>query len=197
MRSRVLAAVLALVSVAAVPVRAQNWIEFADKNEQFGVNLPGAPTVRDETYQSWRGATLPARVYSVADGPRRYSVTVVNYQKAPIAGDAGVTDVLGSIAWAAWNVRKWPGIEIRYDAYAQSDRIEGHEIYLVNADRSQTNVAIYLHASRLYILEATVPAGSPPAVQFQQSLEIYDEQGVRVRYRIDVDRNRTRIPADQ
>ena len=64
---------------------------------------------------------------------------MVNYSKLVAAkGDAETTDVLGSIAWAAWNVRKRPGIQITYDAYAQADRIEGHEIYLVNPDKSQT-----------------------------------------------------------
>lgn len=185
---------VAIALILATPVYAQTWIEFVDKAERFGVNLPGTPDVHDLSYRSWRGATVPARVYTVKDGARSYSVTVVNYQTVTDKGDLGVTDVLGSIAWAAWSVRKRPGVEITYDAYAQADRIEGHEIYLVNTDRTQTRVGIFLHASRLYILEATVPAGSPPPLQFQQSLEIFDAEGVRVRYRIDADRNRTRVP---
>ena len=52
-----------------------------DKAERFGVNLPAKPEVREIPYTSWRGAMLPARVYTVKDGPKRYSVTVVNYQK--------------------------------------------------------------------------------------------------------------------
>ena len=182
-----------LVSASFASAFAADWTEFVDKAERFGVNLPGAPDVRESTYKSWRGAVLPAKVYTVKDGARSYSVTVVNYQTVTDSGDLGTTDVLGSIAWAAWSVRKRPGVEIKYDAYAQADRIEGHEIYLVNPDKTQTNIGIFLHASRLYILEANVPAGSPPALQFQQSLEIFDAKGVRVRYSIDADRNRTRV----
>jgi hypothetical protein len=189
------AAMVVLSFILAAPAYAQDWIEFTDKAERFGVNLPGKPEIHEMPYTSWRGAKLTARVYTVKDGPRSYSVTVVNYPSPPGATrDADVTDVLGSIAWAAWNVRMRPGITITYDAYAQADRIEGHEIYLVNADKTQTRVGIFLHARRLYILEATVPAGSPPPLEFQQSLEIFDENGVRVRYDIDADRNRTRVP---
>ncbi len=183
-----------LVGALVAPASAADWTEFVDKAERFGVNLPGKPDVRDITFTSWRGAVVPAKVYTVKDGPRSYSVTVVNYETVAVTGVAGVTDVLGSIAWAAWNVRKRPGIEITYDAYTEADHIEGHEIYLVNPDKSRTNIGIFLHASRLYILEANVPAGSPPALQFQQSLYIFDEQGVRVRYEIDVNRTRKRVP---
>jgi hypothetical protein len=179
--------------VAVVPAYAQDWIEFQDKAERFGVNLPGKPEVTNITYATWRGAMLPAKVYTVKAGPRTYSVTVVNYERLAAKSDGDTTDILGSIAWAAWNVRKRPGVQINYDAYAQADRIEGHEIYLVNPDKSQTRVGIFLHAKRLYILEANVPAGSPPPLQFQQSLEIFDDQGVRVRYDIDADLNRTRV----
>jgi hypothetical protein len=182
---------------AAPAVAQQNWIEFVDKAERFGVNLPGTPQVHETPYTSWRGAMLTARVYTVKDGPRSYSVTVVNYAKVADAQDVDVTDVLGSIAWAARSVRTRPGVEITYDAYAQADRIEGHEIYLVNPDKTRTMVGIFMHARRLYILDATVPAAGPPPLQFQQSLEIFDEKGVRVRYEIDVDRNRTRVPAGQ
>ena len=190
---KVAALMIAWVMGSLAPAFAAEWTEFQDKAERFGVNLPGKPEIREIMYKTWRGAVLPAKAYSVKDGPRSYSVTVVNYQKVTDTGDAGTTDVLGSIAWAAWNVRKRPGVEIKYDAYAQADRIEGHELYLGNPDKTQTSIGIFLHASRLYILEATVPAGSPPALEFQQSLEIFDDKGLRVRYEIDVEHNKRRI----
>jgi hypothetical protein len=182
-----------LVVAGGVPAYGQDWEEFVDKSEFFGVNLPGKPEVRVITYASWRGAMLPAKVYSVSNARGTYSVTVVNYSGLAGRSDGDTTDILGSIAWAAWNVRKRPGVQINYDAYAQADRIEGHEIYLVNPDKTQTRIGIFLHAKRLYILEANVPAGAPPPLQFQQSLEIFDEKGVRVRYDIDSDLNRKRV----
>jgi hypothetical protein len=39
-----------------------------------------------------------------------------------------------------------------------------------------------MHQNRLYIFEATVPAGAPPPALFQQSLGFLDKDGVRVRY---------------
>jgi hypothetical protein len=53
---------------------------------------------------------------------------------------------------------------------------------LTNADRSRTFFAIHLHESRLYILEATVPAGYPEPGLFQQSLRFLDKDGNAIRY---------------
>jgi len=174
----------ALILFISGPSFAQDWIEFADQAERFSVNFPGEPTVQATTYKSEDGGTLPARVYTAQEGPRRYSITVVNY-----AGTDG-TVVRGSIAWAAWNFRKRGG-EVTYDAFAQVDRIEGHQLQITNADKSRTFVAIHLHARRLYILEATVPPGSPPPGDFQVSLGILDEKGNRIRYDLDADGNRS------
>ncbi len=164
---------------------AQGWIVYVDRAERFSVNFPGEPTVQDLTYMSQRGDTLPARLYTAQEGPRRYSITVVNYADAD-----SVVDVRGSIAYAAWNFRKRGG-EVTYDAFAQVDRIQGHQLQITNADQSRTFVAIHLHARRLYILEATVPPGTPPPVDFQISLYILDEEGKRIRYNLDHDGNRT------
>lgn len=180
----VLALVFTSVSAVVDPASAQGWIEYVDQTERFGVTLPGQPAIHEITYTSWRGATLPARVYTVEDGARRYSVTVVSYASAE-----NETDVLGSIAHEAWSVRKRGG-EITYDAYAQADRIAGHELYVTNTDESLTMVGIFLHARRLYILEATVPPGAPPPLLFQQSLQVFDEKGERIRYELDADGQR-------
>jgi hypothetical protein len=37
----------------------------------------------------------------------------------------------------------------------------------------------------LYILEATVPQGAAPPLEFQMSLSILDEEGKRVRFEVD------------
>ena len=89
----------------------------------------------------------------------------------------------------AWKVRRRGG-EITYDAFAQTDRIAGHELYITNADESRTLVRLFLHAKRLYILEATVPRGAPPPLLFPQSLQILDEKGDRIRYQVDADGQR-------
>jgi hypothetical protein len=182
---RLIGATIASIVFLSAPAVAQDWIDYVNRAERFSVNFPRQPAVQEITYTSQRGRTLPARVYTVQDGQRRYSVTVINY-----AIDTDVTDTRGSIAYAAWNIRKRGG-EITYDAYAQVDRIEGHELHITNPDKSLTFAAIHLHARRLYILEATVPQGSGAPLEFQNSLSILDEDGNHVRYEIDADGQRT------
>jgi len=71
---------------------------------------------------------------------------------------------------------------VTYDAWHYIDLVAGHQLQLTNADRSRTFASIYLHDSRLYILEATVSSGAPPPGLFQQSLKFLDEEGNGVRY---------------
>jgi len=168
---------------------AQDWIEYVDRTERFGVNFPGQPTVKETTFKSEDGGALPAKVYTAKGALGVYSITVVNYAKAD------VTIWRGSMAWAAWQFRKRGG-EVTYDAFAQTDRIEGHQLQITNADKSRTFVAVHPHARRLYILEATAPAGYPPPSDFPQTLGILDENGNRIRYNLDADGNRTNRVGD-
>ena len=63
------------------------------------------------------------------------------------------------------------------------DRVEGHQLQLTNnGDKSRTFASIYMHENRLYIAEATVPAGYPEPGFFQQSLGWLDENGRGIRY---------------
>jgi hypothetical protein len=104
---------------------------------------------------------------TAADGP-------VNYQYWRI-------DVIASVAYAATQFRN-RGSEVTYDAWHHIERVYGHQLNLTNPDNSRSYVGIYLHKDRLYIVEATVPDGSPPQGHFQQSLGFNDEDGVRIRY---------------
>jgi hypothetical protein len=179
---RIVAAVAAFLLPTSV--LAQEWTEYIDRTERFSINFPGQPTIRDTTYPPQRGAPVPARVFTVQAGRARYSVTVVN-----LATVVQPSDVKGSVSWEAWNFRKRGG-EITYDAFAQVDRIDGHQLHITNSDKSLTVVGIFVHARRLYILEADVPPDTPGAVHFQQSLMILDEDGKRIRYELDADGNR-------
>jgi hypothetical protein len=185
--------VTVVVTLLSVPLAAsafaQDWIEYRDRVDRFGVDMPRQPSIQEIAYTSWRGHKMPARIHSVQDGASRYSVTVVNY-----ASDTDVTDVLGSIAFAATNFRKRGG-EVTFDAYQQVDRIPGHELHIRNADGSVTYIEINLFERRLYILEATVPRNAAPPLEFQMSLSILDESGNRIRFELDANGNRTsRVP---
>ena len=167
----------------------QEWGEYVNRPEKFVVVFPGQPMIQDTTFESEFELALPAKVFSAQSGPSQYKITVVDYK------DAEVGDVRGSVAWAAWQIRKRGG-EITHDGFNANDRIEGHQLHIVNNNNTRTLVAIHQYARRLYILEATTPADYPPGAEFQQSLVILDEKGERVRYDLDEWGNRTeRVPS--
>ena len=58
----------------------------------------------------------------------------------------------------------------------------GRQLQLTNSDKSRTFVSIYMHYNKLYVMEATVPAGYPEPGLFQQSLGWLNEQGNGIRY---------------
>ena len=174
---------------------AQRWVEFTNEFDRFAIEFPpGGPEIREIAYESEYGAVFPARVYSSEDEAGRYSVTVVDYTDArrihaertnTTSADDGslywAVDVLGSISFAAWNIRKRGG-EITYDAFHYIQRVAGHQLQITNSDRSRTFAGIYLHETRLYIAEVTVRPGSPPPIMFQQSLTLFDEDGNTFNY---------------
>ncbi len=172
-----------LILFMSGPSFAQEWIEYVDRVEYFQINFPGQPTVRDIGYESEMGETLPARVYTAKGGPATYSLTVVNYK------DAEPGDWRGAQIWAAWQIRKRGG-EITYEAYQQTDRIQGIQIQITNRDTTRSYIGIYPHERRLYIMEATAPADYPPPSDFPQTLAILDDQGLRIRYQLDDEGNR-------
>ena len=189
---RLVTLVLTVVgSLSAFPAAAQSWIEFVDREELFGVNLPREPAVEEITYHSEFHAELPGKVFTASDAQVDYSVTVVNYASNPVPGERARWDFYGSVAYAAWNIRKRGG-EITYDGWAQADRIPGHQLQLTNPDQSRSYVEMHSHGTRLYILEARAAPGSTPPIHFQQSLIILDDDGEIVRYDTDL---RTRVDA--
>ena len=202
MRLRFTVSTILILSVS-VPLIAQEWIEFANREDRFTCNFPNQPKITQITYQSEHGADLPARVYSAEQGRSRYSVTVVDYNQAqPILtekakscpagaepclgapGDEGHwrADVRGAIVYATWRFMERDA-RLTSLVWNTVDRVEGHQLQLTNADKSRTFAGIYMHENKLYIIEGTVPAGYPEPGLFQQSLGWLDEKGIGVRYR--------------
>jgi hypothetical protein len=190
----------ALVLSMSGPAFAQGWIQYVSLEDSFNVNFPSEPEVRDITYPTEYGVTLPGRLHSVDNGPNRYSVTVVDYGKveeahakrlegcgdqsrsnANLCGNPWVNELRGAMDYAAFGFLQRDATVTHY-SYYNAERVEGRRIQLTNADRSRTFVAIHMHENRLYILEGTAPPGAPPPGLFQQSLGFIDEKGIRVRY---------------
>ncbi len=168
-------------SLCAYPAVAQTWFEFVESEELFSVNLPHAPAVEEFTYHSGYHAELPAKKYTASDAQADYSVTVVNFAPTHLTGQRAAWDLRGSVAHAAWEIRKRGG-EITHDDWVQIDRIDGHQLQISNADRTRSYVQIHSHGTRLYIVEARAAPEATPPIHFQQSLSILDENGDIVRF---------------
>ena len=191
------------VLVLSGPSLAQVWIEFASQEDRFTCNFPSQPKVTETTYRSQHGADLPARIYGAAQGQSRYSVTVVDYNQArriltekakacpagaePCLGAPGDeghwrADVRGAIVYASLRYMQRDA-KLTGFVWNTVDLVEGHQLQLTStADKSRTFVGIYMHESKLYMIEGTVPAGYPEPGLFQQSLGWLDENGVGLRY---------------
>lgn len=196
-----------LISIAFVlsisgTLFAQEWIEFASREDRFTCNFPVQPKVTETTYRSQHEADLPARVYSATEGQSRYSVTVVDYNLAQriltekakscpagaetclgALGDEGhwKADIRGALEYASWQLMKRDA-KLTLFVWGVVDLVEGRQLQLTNADKSRTFSGIYMHENKLYIVEGTVPAGYPEPGLFQQSLGWLDEDGMSIRY---------------
>ncbi len=176
------------------------WTEFVSKQDFFSISFPGQPTVQVTTWPTEYRITLPARVYALASGGSRYSVTVVDYndaialhaarnEKCKADGgdgdqcqDDGAEEMRGALVYASWTFMKRDGATLTHYAHYNSDRVEGHEIHLTNADGSRTFSVVHMHENRLYVLEATVPRGAPAPGLFQISVRFLDKDLRPVRY---------------
>lgn len=179
---------------------AQSWTEYVSREDFFSVSFPGEPAVEEITYAAEYRISLPGRVHHIENQRGRYSVTVINYADAvrlhqervetcTAAGgdgdscqDDGPEEVRGAIVFASWNFINREGARVTHYAHYNSDRVEGHEIHLTNADESRTFAVVHMHEDRLYILEATVPRGAPAPGLFQVSLRFLDQEWNPVRY---------------
>lgn len=201
MRLTPLISMAVALSVAA-PLFAQEWVEFASREDRFTCLFPTQPKVTETTYLSQHEANLPARIYSAEEGQSRYKVTVVDYTQAqriltekakscpagaePCLGGPGDeghwrSDIRGAIDWATWQLIKGDA-KVTSFVWAAMDMVEGRQIQLTNPDKSRTFVGIFMHQNKLYINEGTVPRGYPEPALFQQSLGWLDENGIGLRY---------------
>lgn len=194
--------VLALMAMSRASLAQQEWREFVSKEDFFGCNFPGEPVVVTVTWTTEYGAELPARVYTVTQGPRTYSVTAVDYNPvqqmltdkakscpprverclgATSFAGAGYwkTDVRGAMIYAAF---KYMQRDIKLTHYMWSflggQAVEANELQFTNnKDQSRTFVSIYMHHNRLYIMEETSPANYPPPGIFVQSMSLREQDG--------------------
>lgn len=160
---------------------AQNWVEFFSIEDRFHVVFPTDPQVEAVEWVSEDGSVVSGRRYFSEQGNNSYALTVYDYR------DSGFSNMRGSMAHVATAFRQ-RGV-VTLDAYAQLDRIPGHQLQLTEPNGRELYVALHLHDGLLYITEGSVPLASPRGTMFQHSLSVTDENGIRVRYNRDGTRN--------
>jgi hypothetical protein len=177
MRFASLAASLLLAGFATAAIAQAEWAEFVDRADHFTVNFPGEPKVDTITYKTAKGTSLPAHIYTAQDSRGIYKITVVDYRAAPM-------ETATAVAEAADAVRAKG--EVKYDAQENLDRIKSQRISLIEPGGERRTLAeILTEGGRLYISEASVGVKAPPPAQFQASLQVLDDEGVRIRYNPD------------
>src|SRR5882672_1340242 len=176
--ARLIPAIAALfISGAAY---AQTWDSFVNRESFFSVNLPGEPTMTQAPYKTVKGTDLTALVFkAVAPAGTRsagtYTVTVVDYTNAK----AELGDAIEQ-ARKAILAKGTP----KYDAVNNLDMHRGWAMTVETADRRRILGQILLAANnRLYVAEAATAMNIPPPAQFQASIQVLDENGVRIRTR--------------
>ena len=161
---------------------AQVWEEYVDRDDFFQVNFPGEPAVQEIQYRTVKGTNLPAKVFT-ATAPASsitagtYRVTVVDYNTAQ--GELGDAIEQARQAILAKGAVKYDGRE----------NLDMHRSWRVTVETPRSRILgeILIAANnRVYIVEGETPLNVPPAAQFQASLQILNNEGVRIRTRTEI-----------
>ena len=171
----------AFAMLLSADVSAQNWVEHTSIEDRFNAVFPAEPNVEEVEWISEDSTVVPGRRYSAVAGGNSYSLTVYDYH------GTNFSNMRGSMAHVATAFRQKGNVTL--DAYAQLDRIPGHQLQITEPNGRELYVALYLHDWLLYVTEASVPLASPRATMFQHSLSIIDGEGIRIRYNRDGTRN--------
>ena len=202
---RTTAIVLAALLSTSVLAAAQEADEYVNTKDGFKIYFPAQPAVKDITWISQQDFKLPGRVYSVDKGKEHYSVTVVDYggieqmgiervktcpAGAPLCKGTALSgpglwkhDVREAQEYATFKLIQRDNVKVSDLTWSQHDMVEGDELQLTNTvDGSRTYAYVAMHEMKLYIAEATVPKGYPPATLFQTSMSWVDKDGKGIRY---------------
>jgi hypothetical protein len=202
---RTTAIVLAALLSTSVLAAAQEADEYVNTKDGFKIYFPAQPTLKDITWISQQDFKLPGRVYSVDKGKEHYSVTVVDYSGieqmgiervktcpagAPLCKGTALSgpglwkhDVREAQEYATFKLIQRDNVKVSDLTWSQHDMVEGDELQLTNTvDGSRTYAYVAMHEMKLYIAEATVPKGYPPATLFQTSMSWVDKDGKGIRY---------------
>jgi hypothetical protein len=170
----------ALALFLSATAYAQVWSEWSDRENRFTVNFPSDPVKTEIPYKTAKGTTLTARAFTAEADPRSrsagtYSVTVVDYKSAPDETATAIEEAASAI--------RAKGV-VKYNEANNIDQMASWRLTIETADNRRILAEILMSAEkRLYIVQASTPLNVPPPAQFQASVQILDEDGVRIRYK--------------
>jgi hypothetical protein len=158
------------VLLSALPVAlAQESPLRIDREHRFAVIFPAEPTTREIAYTTRAGTSVPARQFFVESDAGHYAVTVVQFPD-------GRSEDRRAVEHAAAELRQRG--EILFQAYANYDPgIPGRQLNIRETNGRQLRASVYMYDRRLFITEASAPPGDVPAIQFEQSIMLLDEEG--------------------
>jgi hypothetical protein len=166
---RLIASILALFAISG-PTAAQSWKEFSYPDYAVTVSFPAEPKIETTTYQVADGRSVPARVYSVAQGNGVFRMTIADLSNTELEESAVLDHAINALA---------QGGEITLNIPARVSRVFGRQLSVLGTDGSRSSVALFDYNGRLYQIEGkSLPTGNATAdaIRFQQSL-IFTDNG--------------------
>ena len=156
---------------------AQGWQEYVNRENNFQINFPAEPTMTETQYKTVKGTMLPARIFT-AVAPEgsifagTYKVTIVDYSNA--------LNEVGDAIEQAREAIKAKGT-VKYDEVNDLDR---HREWRLTIETPKTRIlasTLITATNRLFITEGENALNLPPPGQFHVSLQILNQEGVRIR----------------
>ena len=170
-----LATAAVALSLSGVALAQAEWAEFVDRADHFTVNFPGDPMKTDTNFKTAKGTVLPGHIYTAEDRRGRYVMTVIDYKSAP--------DELATAIEEASAIVRAKG-KNTYDGTGMLDNHKSQRITIETPAQRRLLAEILVSADkRLYISEAETALNAPPPAQYQASLQVLDDEGVRIRYK--------------
>jgi hypothetical protein len=135
----------------------------------FAVVFPMPPSVRDTTYKTMTGATIPAREFYLDNGADKLMVTVATFPDGPAVDEKAIDHAADAI--------KTRG-EVRFQGAGDYDPgMPGRQLNVFENAGRQLRASVYMVDHKLYITESLAAPGDFAALQFEQSIALIDSKG--------------------
>ena len=157
------------------------WSAYTSQEDRFTVAIPAAPQIEAFTYTTEYASKLRARRYTATDGKTNCIMTVVDMSTTDRAPNGHAIEIRGSIQFAATNLRRTGTVTA--DHYSELSGVPGQVLQITLPGGVRKYAGIYVLNKRLYIMEATTPAGvTAPPLLYLSSLIFRDEKGMGLRF---------------